>query len=343
MALAASQPGSPPSAFSFVRVLVSPALVLAPMAGLTDATFRRVVRECGGVGLVVSELISSEALSRGASKAGTLTYTDAGEHPIALQIAGADPVRMAEAAKMCVGFGADIVDINMGCPAPKVTRGGAGAALLRNPMVAARIAGAVVRSVEVPVTAKLRTGWSEHERTFIEVARLLVEEGVRGLTLHGRSRSQGYSGKTDWTSIALLKSSVSIPVVGNGDVTTPEEALTLWNKSGCDGIMVGRAALKNPWIFKQAEELRRTGAFHTSTREERVALVRKHFERLLAEQLPAQALYRMKSFLGKYTAGMPGAVALRRGLGGYRTPGDLLEAFKDWAGAGTTDASSPNG
>lgn len=311
---------------------VWPPLVLAPMAGLTDSTFRGLVRRIGGVGLVVSEIVSSEGLVRGGAASRRLLRTTEEERPVALQISGADPEVLARAARCCEEAGADVVDINMGCPAPKVTRGWCGAALLREPALAAAVARAVVRAVSVPVTAKLRLGWSEASRTYLEVGRRLEDAGVRGVTLHGRTREQGYRGRADWEAVAALKAALSIPVVGNGDVATPEEALRRLRETGCDGVMIGRAAVKNPWIFRQTLELARTGTCRPVPPSERLAVLLRHFEEVVAGEPPLAALHRMKSFLGKYTLGVPGAAALRRSLEGTRDPRVLLEAFRRWAG-----------
>lgn len=319
--------------FKVGTVVIDSPLVLAPMAGLTDVTFRRIVRRCGGVGLVVSELLSSEGVVRDVPRALENMAVAPDEHPIALQLSGSNPERMAESARRCVDIGADIVDLNMGCPAPKVTRNGAGAALLRTPEKAAALAAAVVKAVEVPVTAKLRLGWSEAERTFIETSRLLEDSGVAALTLHARTGRQRYSGSAEWKAVGELKHSVSIPVVGNGDITRPEHALERLRASGCDGVMIGRAALKNPWIFGQILQLAESGGFSEPKNAERIELIRDHFNLLLESLPPKPALFRMKSFLGKYTAGMDGAVSLRRRLNDLKTPGQLTAAFEEWVSA----------
>lgn len=322
-----------PDRYLLGDLAIAPALVLAPMAGLTDVTFRRVVRRCGGVGLVVSEILSSEGLVRGSLRSEEYLRIGAGEHPVALQLSGSDPQHMAEAARRCVDEGADVVDINMGCPVHKITKSLCGVALLREPRLAAAVAGAVVRAVTVPVTVKMRLGWNEREMTFVEVARALEHEGVAGLALHGRTKEQGYSGRADWDRIAELKASVSVPVVGNGDVTTPEAALELWRATRCDAVMVGRAAVKNPWIFRQIDDLTRTGRYAVPTAADRVALILDHFEELLHLGPPGLALHRMKTFLGKYTAGMPGASSLRGTLERYADAPSLLAGFRAWASA----------
>jgi nifR3 family TIM-barrel protein len=300
------------------------------MAGLTDAAFRKAVRRCGGVGLVVSEILPCEGLLRGPKRMEGALRIAPDEHPIALQVSGSRPERVAEAARLCEARGADAVDINMGCPVAKVTRGLCGAALLRDARHAASVVRAVVRSVRVPVTAKMRLGWSSREETFLEVARALVEEGASALTLHPRTREQGYSGQARWEAIARLKEEVPVPVVGNGDVKTPLDALELFRTTRCDAVMVGRAAVKSPWIFRQIDELGRTGQWSEPDLEERCALIRAHFNDLVEEGPPKLALHRMKSFLGKYTAGLNGAACLRGSLDRHREPKALLEAFEAW-------------
>lgn len=319
-----------PPSFSIGRLEIAPALVLAPMAGLTDAAFRRAVRRCGGVGLVVSEILPCEGLLRGPKRMEGALRMDPDEHPIALQVSGSRPERVAEAARLCEGRGADAVDINMGCPVAKVTKGSCGVALMRDARQAARIVRAVVDAVAVPVTVKMRLGWSSREETFLEVARAVAEEGAAAVTLHPRTREQGYAGQARWEAIARLKEAVPVPVVGNGDVKTPRDALELFRTTRCDAVMVGRAAVKNPWIFRQIDELGRTGQWSEPGPAERCALICGHFGDLMEQGPPKLALHRMKSFLGKYTAGLEGAASLRGSLDRHREPQALMEAFETW-------------
>ncbi len=317
--------------FKIGIVPVDPPLVLAPMAGLTDVTFRRVVRSAGPVGLVVSEIVSAEGLTRGNMEAGDFLAIGPGEHPISLQISGSNPATMAEAARICEQQGADIVDINMGCPVPKVTKGFCGAALMRDPSRAAAVAEAVVKAVKIPVTAKMRLGWNERQLTFIEVAKLLEEAGVSGLCLHARTREQGYKGKAAWFRIAELKSAVKLPVIGNGDVESPHDVFRMFAETGCDGVMIGRVAVKNPWIFRQAAELAETGTFRAPSVDERIALIRCHFGEIIATSRQGLALHRMKTFLGKYTRGLEGASALRLAINESKTEAAMADAFEAWA------------
>lgn len=331
-----------PESYRIGGVEISPPFVLAPMAGLTDRAFRRLVRHCGGVGLVVGEITSSEGLSRGNPRAAHLIRVDAGEHPIALQISGSDPARMAKAARLCEEAGGDAVDINMGCPVPKITKTACGSALMRDPERAAGIARAVVQATGLPVTVKMRLGWSEGTLTYLDLARRLEDVGVKGLTLHARTRDQGYSGEARWEHIARLKEAVSVPVVGNGDATRPEEVLELFRATGCDGVMVGRAVLRDPWIFRQAVELAAMGSYARPGFADRVALTRRHFADLLEEEAPGFALHRMKSFLGKFTKGVPGAAILRASLDRLKRPEDLMEAFEVWADEVASSTEDPS-
>jgi nifR3 family TIM-barrel protein len=328
-----------PAGFRIGGLEISPPLVLAPMAGLTDRAFRRLVRHCGGVGLVVGEITSSEGLSRGNPRATELIRVDSGEHPIALQISGSSPKRMAKSARICDEAGADAVDINMGCPVPKITRTACGSALMLDPERAAELARAVAEATDLPVTVKMRLGWSETSLTYLDLAMRLQDVGVKCITLHARTRDQGYSGEARWEHIARLKEAVAIPVIGNGDATGPEEILALFRATGCDGVMAGRAVMKNPWIFRQAVDLATTGSYSSPGFCDRVELTRRHFADLLEEEAPGFALHRMKSFLGKFTKGVPGAAALRASLDRHKEPSSLVEAFEAWADDVATSAA----
>ncbi|AKH21323.1 tRNA dihydrouridine synthase DusB [Sedimenticola thiotaurini] len=225
-------------------------LLVAPMAGVTDRPFRQLCRRLGA-GMAVSEMISSNAALRGSRK--TVRRLDfAGEPgPIAVQILGADPVAMAEAARVNVAHGAQIIDINMGCPAKKVCKVAAGSALLMDPPLVGRILDAVVRAVEVPVTLKIRTGWDPQHRNGVEIARIAEGSGVQALAVHGRTRACGFSGQAEYDTIRSIKQAVSIPVIANGDIDSPEKAKKVLEQTGADAIMIGRAAQGRPWIFRE--------------------------------------------------------------------------------------------
>src|SRR2546421_7986047 len=237
---------------------IRPAAVLAPMAGVTDTLFRRVIRGLGGCGLLMTEFTSSEGITRSAAKTLRYLYFQEDEHPITAQLFGANPAVMAEAAKMVEDLGYDAVDINLGCPAKKVVKCG-GSGLLRDLPLLGSIFRKIRASVSIPFTAKIRIGWSDEEIVAAPVARLAEDCGVEAIAVHGRTREQGFSGRARWDVIAEVKAFVSIPVIGNGDVFTPADARALWERTHCDAVMIGRAAPTNPWIFRQMSDFFRTG------------------------------------------------------------------------------------
>jgi len=233
-------------------------LVLAPMAGVTDRPFRQLCKRMGA-GLAVSEMVSSNSLLWGSEKTKRRANHDGEVEPKSIQIAGADPQMMADAARYNVDNGAQIIDINMGCPAKKVCNVMAGSALLQDEPLVSRILDAVVGAVDVPVTLKIRTGWDTSHRNGIRIAKLAESAGVQALSVHGRTRACGYKGDAEYDTIAAIKSSINIPVIANGDITTPEKAKYVLEYTGADGIMIGRAAQGRPWIFREVEHYLETG------------------------------------------------------------------------------------
>jgi tRNA-dihydrouridine synthase B len=228
--------------------------VMAPMAGMTDTAFRRLVKRHGGCGLVVTEMVSSEGLVRGIDR--TLEYAEytEEERPISIQIFGGDPQTMAEAAQIVEGMGADIVDVNMGCPVPKIAKHHAGCSLMRDPAQAAAVVSAMTKAVQIPVTVKMRAGWNDSERNAPIVARMVEDAGAAAVTIHGRTAEQSYSGAADWDLVSRIAQTLAIPVFGSGDCTEPEGVVTRW-RAGVHGVLVGRGVLRNPWILAQAEDL----------------------------------------------------------------------------------------
>jgi nifR3 family TIM-barrel protein len=228
--------------------------VVSPMAGMTDTAFRRLVKRQGGCGLVVTEMVSSEGLVRGIDR--TLEYAEftEEERPVSIQIFGGDPAKMAEAARIVEGMGADIVDVNMGCPVPKIAKHNAGCSLMREPAHAATVIGAMASAVRIPVTVKMRAGWNDSERNAPELARRMEDAGAAAVAVHGRTAAQSYSGAADWDLVAEIAHALAIPVFGSGDCVEPGQIIGKL-ASGVEGVLVGRGVLRNPWILAQAEDL----------------------------------------------------------------------------------------
>jgi len=287
-------------------------LVLAPMAGVTDTAARRVARR-EGAGLVVTEMISAAGLVRAAARTRALLTFRAEEHPLGFQIFGSRPEEMADAARIVRDAGAALVDVNLGCPVKKVCRGGAGAALLRDPLRAARVLEAVCRAVDCPVTVKMRLGWDPSEaEAYREIARVAEGSGVRAVALHPRTRSQGFQGRADWDCVARLKAEVRVPVIGSGDIASPRGALEALERSGCDAVMIGRAARGNPWIFSGTLALMAGREPAPVTREDRYRTVQEHLEGIL-EHYGAEAGWKTARFqLLPYARGLPGSGTFRQ-------------------------------
>ena len=244
-----------PVSLSIGDIEIAPATVLAPMAGVTDTVFRRFIRNLGGCGLIMTEFTSADGVLRKKDeKAKRYLHFYEDEHPISAQLFGSDPRVMAEAARMVEGLGFDIVDLNLGCPAKKVVKCNGGSGLLRDLPAIARIFEAVRAAVKVPFTVKFRAGWSDDEIVCVELARMAESCGLAAVALHARTREQGYSGQARWEWIAAVKDAVKIPVIGNGDIRTPEDACAMIAQTGCDAVMIGRTAPSNPWIFRQIEQ-----------------------------------------------------------------------------------------
>jgi nifR3 family TIM-barrel protein len=308
-------------------VEIAPPLVLAPMAGITDRDFRLLIRRLSGCGLVSMEFVSCEGLLR--QRPGTLKllhFVDE-ERPLAIQIYGSDPDRMAAAARTVEAMGADVCDINMGCPANKVLKGCAGAALTGDLPLARKIVAAARAAIHIPLTVKFRLGLRDDRMTYLELGRICQNEGADAVTLHARTAVQQFGGRADWRHIADLKAALSIPVIGNGDVHQPEDAVRLLRETGCDAVMVGRASLTNPWIFRQAAALLAGRAYELPTLAERHRLMRDHFEEVVRREDERGALHKLKTFTGWYTHGIPEGRQLRRQLSELATARAVLDAI----------------
>ncbi len=330
--------------FSVGPVAVRPGLVLAPMEGHTNSAFRRLVKEIGGCGLAYSEMTTAGALVKGRvlERTGLKVFTPE-ERPLAFQVTGCDPGEVAEAAHRFAALGPEIIDINMGCPSHNAGASGHGAALLRDIARARAVIRAVVAAVRpVPVTLKMRAGWDDRSVVAAELGQAAEAEGVAMLALHPRTRVQGYAGSAPWERIAALKRAVRIPVVGCGDVTGPETALRMQRETGCDGVMIGRGALLNPWIFAQTVALLRTGGYREPNLAEKLAFMERHLHASLAVE-PGErlAVRRIKGLAGQITKGMPQGATLRLRLNDVRSRADFLALLGDYRAAVLSPGGGP--
>jgi tRNA-dihydrouridine synthase B len=311
---------------------VDPPLVLAPMAGVTDRDFRLIVRRIGGVGLVTMEFIASKALVRGVRKTLDLMHFVEEERPISVQIYGSEPETMAEAARQVEAIGADVCDINMGCPANKILKGCSGCALMGDLDLARRIVAEVRRAVSIPLTVKFRLGLDDARRNFLELGRICEGEGADAVAMHARTARQMFSGdaRAQWGEIARLKQALAIPVFGNGDIREAADAVAMLEETGCDGVLVGRAATKNPWIFRQAADLLAGREPETASLVARRDLVLEHFRLVAAREQGKYALHKLRKFTGWYTHGVPHGRELRQRINELPDVPSFLAAVEEF-------------
>ena len=302
---------------------------LAPMVGITDISFRLLMREMG-CGITVTELISSEAMIRYSARTRRMIRVHEGERPVGVQVFGADPVAMADTAKMVEQeSGCDFIDINLGCPVRKIVKQGAGAALLQDCSSLAKVLDKVKAAISIPLTIKIRTGFTNTQPTYKEVIQTAYDCGVGAVAIHGRSREQAYEGQADWQAIAEAKRDSPIPIIGNGDLITWQKALHRWQESDCDGIMIGRAALKNPWIFQELRKVLNGEDPNTVERKPHELLVR-HARLLLEFEREDFACLKLKKFIAWYTAGIPGGSKLRGSLFSVKNFDDVYKRGIDF-------------
>lgn len=297
---------------SFIQeVLQKNPVVAAPMAGISDRPSRLIAREYG-CGLVYTEMISAKALTYQNKKTYLLMNMEGEQQPVSMQIFGSEPAVMAEGARIMQDYGAQIIDINMGCPVPKVVNNGEGSSLMRNPELAAEIVSAMVKAVTVPVTVKIRKGWDDTSVNAVEYARAMEAAGASAIAVHGRTRMQYYSGKADWDIIRQVKAAVAVPVIGNGDIFAPEDGKAMLEQTGCDGIMLGRGALGRPWLYRQTLDYLRTGQYALEPDlAQRKQVILHHAQLICAEKGEYVAMKELRKHIAWYYKGLPNAARMR--------------------------------
>lgn len=304
---------------------------LAPMAGVTDLPFRILCKE-QNCGMVYTEMVSAKGLLYESEKTGSLLYVDEMEHPVAAQIFGSDPYILAKMAAKVECLPVDIIDINMGCPAPKITRNGEGSALMKTPEKIGEIIYQVAKAINKPLTIKIRKGFDEDMINAVEVAQIAQQAGVSAIAIHGRTREQFYSGKADWDIIKQVKKAVSVPIIGNGDIKSPQDAKDMIDYTGCDAVMIGRGAQGNPWIFKQTVHYLETGQMLPSpTVEERIQTALRHARMILEYKGDYIGIREMRSHLAWYIKGLPNSSEMRVKLNKIENYDELQRVLWDYA------------
>ena len=316
--------------FKIRDIEINPPLVLSPMAGVTDISFRRLLKQRGGIGLTVSEFISVEGLTRNNPKSKRQMRFYENERPFAVQIFGGQPERMRMAAEMAEEVGADILDVNCGCPAPKVVKHGGGSGLLRDLPRLETILKEIKKAITIPLTIKIRAGYSDSTINAIETAKLAETCGVEHIALHGRTKEQGYRGAANWDLVKQIKEVVRVPVSGSGDVMTIQQALERFRGTGCDGVLIGRGAMANPWIFRQIEETIRDREPFQPTLQDKRALLLEYFEMLREDMPEMSAIGRMKQLAGQFTRGLQGGALFRTAIYHSHSVEEILDRISEY-------------
>ena len=303
---------------------------LAPMAGITDRAFRMLCKE-QGCGLTYTEMVSAKGLHYENKRTENLLSLQPEDRPVAVQLFGSDPALLAEQAARLCEKGADIIDINMGCPTPKIVKNGDGCALMRKPALVGEIVRRASRSIKAPITVKIRKGWDQNSVNAVEIARIAEQNGAAAVAVHGRTREQFYSGTADWEIIAEVKKALNIPVIGNGDIFTPEDAAAMLEKTGCDAVMIARGARGNPWIFKRTLRLINEG-IHTEPPgvKEVLAMIRRHVDLCIQHKGEKVAVREMRKHVGWYLKGIRNAASLRKEVNGAQTREQLFRLLEDY-------------
>ena len=304
--------------------------ILAPMAGVSDIAYRLLAKEHGAA-MVCTEMVSAMGIKYENEHTKDLLFMESVEHPVSMQIFGSAPDAIAGAAQVVARAGADIVDINMGCPVKKIVTSGDGAALMKTPDLAVRVAEAAVKAVDIPVTVKMRIGWDDESKNVVALAKRMESVGVAAVAVHGRTREQMYSGKADWSYIKAVKDELSIPVIGNGDIFEPEDAAAMLTETGCDAVLVGRGAQGNPWIFERINRFLADGTVVPGpTFEERVDMLLKHFDLLCKYKGESLAVREIRTHAGWYLKGMPEAARWRNYINTVLTGVNFRSALSEY-------------